>query len=382
MYRFLADILKAIFPRVFLKKAFLTYNKLKIRTWDKVFFKPLRLKKVEYEIFEAKNPFLELKIDIEVFPTAIQDGFKLWTNPSWTQDQYLLRYQQPAYIEPNVGWAVTMIYELIYPSLGFANAPHVHKPSWYETYINKRKIVRLKNVISLRDTGEENYFHFFNDVLAKIFFLQERNVELSNFVLIVSDKLWNKGYFQHYLKNTFIGSLNWHVQKEEWILFDSAVFCKPYTHTLKFYNRAVSLVNQRTFQTRERKVFLTRHSTTSRSLSNKDEIHNLVVSYGFEIIDSSELPFQDQVELFANTRYLIAIHGAGLVNMIFRQGEALDVMEIFPSEPYIPFHYIMIAKMYGYSYDLILGSKLTSNSTFCVNPKDLLVYLNRIFSQS
>ncbi|HMG93395.1 MAG TPA: glycosyltransferase family 61 protein [Chryseolinea sp.] len=378
MYRYLVLILKAIFPRVFLKNSFLTYNKLKIRTWDRVFFKAQSIGQHEFESFEEKNPFLELQIDIGSFPKLVQQGLKLWTDPNWKQDQYLIVYRGPAYIEPKVGWGVTQSRRLIYPSLGFSRAPYVHKPSWIQAYIKKNKVVLLGNVVSLRDTGEENYFHFFNDVISKLLFLQERNFELSKYVIVISDKLWDKAYFQYYLNNTFIGSLKWHIQKDEWVHFESAVFCKPYTHSVRFLTRSASLVNPLRKGERERKVFLTRHARTSRSLSNCDEIYDVVRKFGFEVVDASELPFNEQVELFANTRSLIAIHGAGLINMIFRGGMPLDLLEILPSETYIPFHYIMIAKVYGYSYDVILGSRLSGDSTFRVNPSDVLGFLNRI----
>jgi len=380
MYRYLVLILKTIFPRVFLKNIFLAYNKLKIRTWDRVFFRPQSIGQHEFEIFEEKNPFLELQIDIGCFPEPVQQGLKLWTDSNWKQDQYLFVYREPAYIEPKVGWGVTQTRRLIYPSLGFSRAPYVHKPSWFQTYFKKKKVVLLGNVISLRDTGEENYFHFFNDVLSKLLFLQEHNFELPKYAIVISDKLWNKSYFQYYLSHTFLGSLRWHVQKDEWVLFDSAVFCKPYTHSVKFFARSASLVKPTRVGERERKVFLTRNARTSRSLSNNDEIYDVVRKFGFEVIDASELPFNEQVELFANTSYIIAIHGAGLVNMIFRGGKTLNVLEIFPSETYIPFHYIMIAKMYGYSYDIILGSRLSGDSTFRLNPNDVLGFLNRIQS--
>ncbi len=350
------------------------YNQLKAATVDKIFFKSEPLEAFKFAIKEEKNPFLEAQIDISRFDEFIQNKFSLWTNPDWTQDQYLLHYPKPAFLEPKTGWGVSLNRRLIYPSLGFAKAPHVHKPDFIETYFGgKRKVTGLEKIISMRDTGEENYFHFFNDVLPKLFLLEEKGINLKDYTLVISAKLYSKHYFQYFLTNTYLRDLKWHVQSTyEWIKFNEAIFCKPYTHTKKYLDKAIALVKQESPPLRDRRIFLSRPSSSLRFIENLSELEAVLKKFNFEIIDTSQKGFEQQIQIFDQCRYLVAIHGAGISNIIFRAGKKLSLLEIVQPSPYIPFHYALICKLYGYDYDVMIGNKGKKSGTggFNVNVKE------------
>ncbi len=88
-----------------------------------------------------------------------------------------------------------------------------------------------------------------------------------------------------------------------------------------------------------------------------DAIESVLETYQFEIVDSEHIKVADQIDLFSSCRYLISIHGAGLTNTIFRQGNPMTILEIVQPSDYIPFHYIMLAHLYHYNYNIILGEK-------------------------
>lgn len=378
----LKSALKNTFSRAFLKGAFLIYNYCKGKTWDKIFFREEYVSEREYLVTVEKNPFLELNIDISNFENLAQEKLRIWNDPKWTQDQYLLQYQQFGFIEPAVGWAISLKRKILYKSLGFGLASYVRKPDFFQMYFKRKKVKKLNKIISMRDTGEENYFHFFNDVLAKIFFLQENGIDLNEYSLVINHNLYRKHYFQFYLNNSFLKNLNWYVQSpHEWIKFDSAIFCKPYTHTKKYFDKAVEMVNQTSTSEGERRIFLTRSTTSFRFIENQDEIDPILRKFNFETIDASDLTFEQQVELFSHCRYLIAVHGAGITNIIFRSGRPLSLIEIVQPSPYIPFHYIMMCKLYKYDYNLILGikGKNTGSGGFIVRAKDLEEKILRLF---
>ena len=234
-------ILKKIFPIKILKNAFLVFNKIKIKTLDKIFFPEKIIPKEKFLILEETNPFLDHQVPVNHLKGEVANKLHLWLDPAWTQDQYFLYYKDAAFIEPDYGWAITKDHYLIYPSLGFSRVPHVNKPDLIKSYSSKKNVVRLSKIISLRDTGEENYFHFYNDVLAKLFFIADQNINLSEFTIVVADKLFRKEFFQFFWKNTKLRNLRWHVQKNEWVHFAEAIFCKPYTHTKKYFDLAINL---------------------------------------------------------------------------------------------------------------------------------------------
>lgn len=354
----LKSILKAIFPRKVLKQAFLVYNGFKGRTWDKIFYREEPIPLSDFQIYQFKNPFTESAIDISTFDPSVQAKLSLWMNPDWNQDQYMLQYKKGGYIEPHFGWALTLTNKLIYPSLGFSRAPYVQKPGLVELFIKKRKTeVKFSRVISLRDTGEENYFHFFNDVISKLDFLSENGVDISLYTIVIGKKLFEKQYFQYYLDRSPFRNCKWHIQSDEYVVFEEAFFCKPFTHTTKFLLNTARIMRPGLLPAGSRRIFLTRSAKTLRYIENMKELTPLLMQFQFEIIDTSELSIESQIRLFQQCRYLIAIHGAGITNIIFRKPDTLYLLEILHPSPYLPFHYIMLCKLLGYSYDILLGTK-------------------------
>ena len=133
------SILKKIFPIKILKNAFLVFNKIKIRTWDKLFFPEKFIPKEKFLIYEETNPFLNHRVPTHHLEQEAVEKLHLWLDPAWTQDQYFLYYKEVAFIEPDYGWAITSDHRLIYPSLGFSRAPHVNKPHLLKSYSAKKK---------------------------------------------------------------------------------------------------------------------------------------------------------------------------------------------------------------------------------------------------
>jgi hypothetical protein len=368
----LKSILKKIIPVKLLRDAFLVFNKIKIKTLDKWFFPEQFIPKEKFYIHEETNPFLDSRVQTGGFSKKIQEKLALWKDHNWTQDQYLLHYKEPAYIEPRYGWATTSQQKLIYASLGFSRAPYVRKPDLTSRFF-RSKVVYLERIISLRDTGEENYFHFYNDILPKLFFIEDHNYVLKDFTIVVSEKLFSREYFQFYFKNSSLKDLHWHSQTNEWIHFKEGIFCKPYTHTKKYFERTIDLAAVSSPDSKNRKLFLTRSKNSLRFIENMDEIKTLLEIYQFEIIDTAGMKVAEQITLFTECRYLVSIHGAGLTNIIFRRGNPLTILEIVQPSDYIPFHYILLAHQFGYSYNVMLGEKglLHYRGGFKVDPIQL-----------
>src|SRR5204863_8290370 len=127
----------------------------------------------------------------------------------WTQEEFILLFEKPCVIEPDHGWAVVGNSSLIYYYLGVSRTWFQPKPKFMA--LRRRKVVtRVDKVISLRDTGEENYFHFFNDVLGKLYLLKANKVTLENLPIVVSKRLSEKPFFKYALENNlWLRSLNW-----------------------------------------------------------------------------------------------------------------------------------------------------------------------------
>lgn len=368
-------ILKKVFPLVLLRNIAFKVNVLKTKTIDKFLFPEEEVVNGRFLLKRELNPFAALNINLSYLSDELAKDFSIWNNPDWTQDEYILVYKSKVIIEPKYGWALSGAEKLIYPSLGFSRAPYLKKPDYWS--LKRRKNVKKINtsIVSFRDTGEENYFHFFNDVLPKLFLLEAQNLVSPEMPLVISATLYQKPFFRYFLENTRINKFNWITQsEEEYIEAESAIFCKPLTHTKKYYLEALNLLPlKQEYLHRQRRVFVTRSKSTLRYIENWEEIEKLVKGYGFEIIDAATLNFKEQITLFAQTELLIAVHGAGLTNMMYRCGGQMKVLELFSPMPYLPFHYIMLASMFNFQYNAVKGEpgKEVLSGGFIIDRQDL-----------
>jgi hypothetical protein len=355
------------------KNAFLLYNRAKSETLDRLLFSRYKPTEKEFLSREFKNPFLELEIDLSRFSAAIRSGFERWTDPNWVQDQYLVQLVGKIWLEGTHGWAIVGTNKLVYESLGFAHAPYVHKPAVFEMFFKKRPKMSLGKVISLRDTGEENYFHFFNDVVAKIFFLEQRGMLPPDATLVVGERLYVKPYFKYFKELIAHRRFNWYVQGSEWISVSQVILCKPFTHSPSILFGLSELFSKKLSPTAPVKLYLTRRNDTSRFVENETEVSAFLALRGFVTVDTGELSLEQQITLFMGATDVVAIHGAGLTNMLFRHPRKMKVIEVFHDNEYLPFHYIMLAKMLDFSYFPIRGKRLpfSGSAGFRVDINDI-----------
>ncbi len=352
---FLKKILKAVFPVVLLKQLFLIYNKFRISTIDKVLFPEYYVAKEEFQLYRLGYPFRENDIDVsDISDETVCSYMNKWYD--WTQEEFILKFNITCLIEPDHGWAIVDRRRLLYFSLGISRTLFLPRPSFFRLLFS-RNVEHLSSAISLRDTGEENYFHFYNDILTKLYLLQANKVAIEEVPIIISRKLWDKPYFQFYLsKNSFFRKLKWIIQDRQYIEVKQAWFCKALTHPPLLFEKIFTPLSVKA--TLSERVFVTRNKNRLRHLVNTTEVEQLFRYLGFQIIDADTLSVEKQVQCFANAGFIAGIHGAGLTNIAFREAPG-KVLEIFPypTEGYLPFHYILLAKMKKFSYQAIIGER-------------------------
>lgn len=373
-------LLKKIFPILWLRNAALWVNTLKIKTLDRFLFAEYTPESKEILLYEKKNPFLDANIDISMYTADIQEGFAHWLDPTWTQDQYIVEIKDKLVaIDPERGWGIVGKNQLIYFSLGFARALYVRKPT-LRGRTSAKKVV-LSKVISLRDTGEENYFHTYNDVLAKLLLLRDHARLDTSASVVVTKALWDKSYFQTLISNAWFKDLIWYVQTNEWIETQHVIFCKPYTHTKKYLQELTAILKP-TVSGNDR-IMLTRSRASLRFIENEEEVFQILARYGFTKLDTSGMSLQQQVETFGRASHVVAIHGAGITNIVYRQME-LHLLEIFHHTEYLPFHYIMLARIFGFDYAAVRGQKGQHAAVggFYIDPNEIEAYCKSIFKNA
>ncbi|WP_188815332.1 glycosyltransferase family 61 protein [Hymenobacter cavernae] len=334
----------------------LAYNKLRINTFDKLAFPEKLFKDQDFSIRRDDHPFRFVQVEKTHLDARLRHQIQEWEK--WTQDEYLLVYDKSCVIEPHAGWALTTDNQLIYPSLGFSRVEYLRKPLLEALRMRRQKLEEYEELISLRDTGEENYFHFYNDVLAKLFFLEEKLGLSSEVPVLISAKLYQRPVFQYFMQHPYLRERKWVVQGEQYIRSHKTYFCKPLTHTAHYYDRIRALVQPHDLLTAgpERRIFITRSPKRLRFIENGAQAEQVCRELGFEIVDFDTLSLPEQIQLMSQARYVIGIHGAGLTNMLFRGRQPMGLLEIYPPGDYYPFHYVLMATQLGYDYNGLIGS--------------------------
>ncbi|MDC7682874.1 glycosyltransferase family 61 protein [Asticcacaulis sp. BYS171W] len=96
-----------------------------------------------------------------------------------------------------------------------------------------------------------------------------------------------------------------------------------------------------------RRLYVPRRHT--RVVLNDDAVRACLTPYGFEIVDTDQLSFAEQVEIFSAAEAVVAPHGAALTNLIFARPNC-KVLEFFP--PFggsASFYYIAHALGFDYA---------------------------------
>ncbi len=122
-----------------------------------------------------------------------------------------------------------------------------------------------------------------------------------------------------------------------------------------------------------RKIFLKRSVDQGRMISNAEEIEKLMEALGFEIVENGLLNFEEQLNLYRSAAVVVGIHGAGLINLIFRYPLNCHLIEIFPSD-WIEPHYYFLSNQLGYKYNCVVGDAMIYGG-FYLNPDSFLADL-------
>lgn len=94
---------------------------------------------------------------------------------------------------------------------------------------------------------------------------------------------------------------------------------------------------------KEKKIIISRKNTSNIRLKNGVEVVKLFEKYGFEVVHTEDLTYDEQVQLFHQAKCIVGTSGAALTNIVYCQ-ENTDIICIIPEE-YKFYMYSTIAYM-------------------------------------
>jgi capsular polysaccharide biosynthesis protein len=128
-----------------------------------------------------------------------------------------------------------------------------------------------------------------------------------------------------------------------------------------------------------RKVFLNRDKTRyGRYLANEQEALSMLKRYGFEEVFAENLTIDEQAQMFQETEYLVALHGAGMIQMFFMNYANSHVIEIMPRNYLQPLYYWQAYTMGIHYFDVIVGGDMHGGKEYPVDVVALELAVTRM----
>ena len=309
-------------------------------------------------------PFQEIDFFNDYISLFESFGFASLYSYQWNEGVKVI--DRISLIEPGRGWIICPPFHLIRDCLIDSNL--IEKPwilNYLSNYWSKNAVIEhYPTLISLRDSAECNYWHFFNDLVGgRLRLIEECGLE-PNIPIVIAKSLYNKPFFQATLKRSNLSDRQLILQEDQFIQSDKIFYCQTSRHHKKTIEYILNFLNISDSKPKaDRKIFLTRDCRVGRNIINIDAIKEVCQKFKFEFIDPGQMSLDEQIQLFSESRYVIGTHGAGLINIIFRKNAMLSLLEIFPpmsNHPYKsssppPLHYFYYSHVLGFSYDLIFG---------------------------
>lgn len=228
------------------------------------------------------------------------------------------------------------------------------------------KVTRLESAVLFDGYASRNHYHFFDDALNPLMMMIESGVIDWNMPVVYNHKLDQYKWFNYYKNLPPFNGLNWRRQEpEEWIVCKSLY--KGVT-TKKWWGNLYRFVEKNIEKTPAKSIFIERKVRHARSFSNKSEIYKILEKNKFEIYVLDDMSYDEQINLFASARNVVAHHGAGLANLIYSDTKNIRLMELFSADLLQP-HYYWLAQELGVKYyDALLGSKFDVSYNYWVDP--------------
>ena len=340
--------------------SFQTKLKIRILGWHKLSLTNLKHTFHFLETHFIKTQDYELPEDIL---QAKQLQKERETYSPYRHQEFVVQITEPTIVEPLMGGVIARKYCVVEEAFALPiNQPVVLPFLPVALFQANNQKNHLTEAISLRHPwGDNNYFHFYNDILSKLGLLQELGI-FQEHPIIVSKKLFNTIYFQEAISLAGLKNRKWIIQDREYIHVDKLIVIRAHELTKKGLIRNLELLKvKHDFPRKNRKIFLARPEGSLRNLANRKTILDITQSLDFEIIDCSQLSFVEQISIFSQARVIVGEHGAAFANIIYRNGYPLHILELFPPK-HVSTCYFVISQALGYHHHILRScSKSTQN---------------------
>jgi Capsular polysaccharide biosynthesis protein len=240
--------------------------------------------------------------------------------------------------------------------------------------------------LAIHSSRTNNYYHFLvENALPILDALERYHIDNATVIHYGQSKVQND--FYETLAKIWSGLRVYTIRDNESVSIDEVLFLVSRTANAEWAPIARSMAERLAEVFRiayglpspgraSRRIFLSRSNAKIRRLTNEAELIEIARQRGFEPFVAHDGNHREQVGRFAEASHIIAVHGAGLANLIFAPKGA-RVLEIFP-ENFTKSTFAWMAARLGLDYQWIVGSKGNYDQIFSLDREIFSVALDRL----
>lgn len=299
----------------------------------------------------AVIPDLPIAFEEAVFNRFVRRDLGKWEIQQ--QAEYVLEVDN-VLIEPERCLGTTGANVLVEQTVVFT-ADHQY-PYILPHLLNRRRARRIPAAVLYDGSATRNLYHHLVETVCRLSMLQRVGLP-PDIPVIVNRFVYDNPFFQYLLgRSPQFSAYNWLVlEKNEWLRVEklyrpkALYFAKEsWDFTREMYQLEPVVPTRRVFLSRDKKRF-------TRGLCNEEAVYAMLRRYGFEIAYAEHLSMEEQIRLFQETEYLVALTGMGLVQQFFMCYEKAHIIEIVPVNRLMPEYYCQGFSLGMKYYDVVLG---------------------------
>lgn len=178
----------------------------------------------------------------------------------------------------------------------------------------------------ITDEWSANYFHWMTDCLPRIWEALERDPESP---IILPESFKSLSYVTQTLELLNVRVEFFKSRENLWV---DTLILTARTATFPNFNPPLAQKTREKLAIKSGKlpwknVYVSRKLATKRKAHNELEVELMLRKRGFEIVYAEQLTVKQQIDVMAETKLLVCLHGAALTNILFLPKEA-KVLEL------------------------------------------------------
>lgn len=260
---------------------------------------------------------------------------------------------------------------------------------------NQTQMQSLESAISLVGVPSINWAHWLTEMLPKVAVVAEHS-HLKNIPIILDSQI----------PESMIDSVRYilganreyhHVERGKKIFLQHVFSVSPVANVVYefrdplsmnrgdfcFCTQSLLLLRDRlatTFKENaepQSRIYIKRRNGSVRPLLNNDKVEQLMVEYGFSVIEPETMSFSDQARTFSNAAVIYGQAGAGMMNIMFAPKGCIVGIITRLSAMYNYFYFAHVGDILGLSVTHLFGERVETGEPetlldgFCVDIEGL-----------